>query len=37
MDPCRKIWFYTPSQIAAAIAGTLATAAAILAIFCIFC
>lgn len=33
MDACKKIWFYTPAQYAAMIAGLIATGAALLALF----
>ena len=31
MDACRKIWFYTPGQLAGQLAGILAMGAAMLA------
>lgn len=33
MDACKKIWFYTPAQYAGMIAGLIATAAGLLALF----
>lgn len=35
MNACMKIWFYTPAQYAAMLAGILATAAALLAMIVI--
>ena len=35
MDPCRKIWFYTPLQYAAMLAGILAAFAGMLALIVI--
>lgn len=35
MDACKKIWFYTPTQIAGQIAGIIAMAAALLAMIII--
>jgi hypothetical protein len=36
MNPCRKIWFYTPLQLAAQAAGILALYAGFLAAIIIF-
>lgn len=37
MDACKKIWFYTPAQIAGQIAAIIGMGAGMLAMFVIFC
>ena len=37
MDACRKIWFYTPAQLAASAAGILAIPALLLALAFTIC